>query len=378
VALLGGLLLVAAPMWRSHAIPALVRFPTDVDISPRYAGTFRLFVDPVTTAPLAEPATSDLAVRRRIHAIAEESSGDRVVVREDIAYDVEGFAPARAVHQYVMDRRSHANLDDPRAWAFERTNRLDRSGAYWVSLPKGIDASSTVATYKDEIADTFVTAATGRTEDVSGLRLYQLVAEERNRPLTDAYLRSLDAVVPLPRALSFEELTPSLVAAGVPVEETLAALLRVATPEELATLTALVGEPIPLEYVVSFDGSIYVEPDTGVITHVESIVERTSARPSADALPALLEILERHRAEPAVAEAIAAIEGLAAEPLPVFEYRYAQTPDSVEEIASWVEEQRDLIDLAERVVPLVLALAGAAMVLLGAVLLVRAQRRPAR
>jgi hypothetical protein len=52
-----------------------------------------------------------------------------VVVRETIAYEEEGLASAAQVHQYVMDRRTNANVDDTRAWAFEDTTLLDRSWA---------------------------------------------------------------------------------------------------------------------------------------------------------------------------------------------------------------------------------------------------------
>jgi hypothetical protein len=374
MAIAGGVLLAAAPLWRTHAVPALVKFPTDVDITPRYAGTFLLFVDPATTAPLAEPATRTLAVDRRIQAIGNESSSERVVVREDIAYDIEGFAPASAVHQYVMDRRTSANVADTRAWAFEPANTLNRSGDFWVAFPKDVHASSAVEMYKDEIAGTFTATATGATAEVRGLQLYEFAAGEEIVPVTEAYLRSLDAVVPLPRSLSFEQLTPSLEAAGVPVQATLDTLLRVATPEDLATLVSLVGEPIDLEYVVSFSGSTYVEPRTGAITDVAQVVERISARPSAEALPPLLTILDRYRAEPDIAAAIAAIDRLAGEPLPVFEYRYAQTDDSVDEVAAWVDDQRGLLDLAERVVPLALTVAGGAALALAAILLFRSRR----
>ena len=51
----GVMLMTAAALWRSFAVPALVRFPTDVDQHPRYEGTFTLFVDPATALPLEHP-----------------------------------------------------------------------------------------------------------------------------------------------------------------------------------------------------------------------------------------------------------------------------------------------------------------------------------
>ena len=118
-------------------------------------------------------------------------------MRETIAYEVEGLAAATQVHQYVMDRRTNANVDDPRAWAFEHSNVLDRDGAYWVAMSTDVDSASNVPMYKDEIGGTFTAVDGPDTEVVDGLRLVGFEARGTAEPLTEAYLRSLDAVVPL-------------------------------------------------------------------------------------------------------------------------------------------------------------------------------------
>jgi hypothetical protein len=370
----GGVLLLAAFGWQTVAVPALVKFPADVDQSPQYEGTFTLFVDPATAAPLAEPTTSALAVDRHVEGLPDESGANRVVVRETITFDVEGLASATQVHQYVTDRRTNVNVADDRAWAFEDTNTLDRSGAYWVALPNDVESTSTVPMYKDEVGGRFTTTGGPETEDVEGLDLVGFESPPTTMPVTEAYLRSLDAVVPLPRSLGFEQLKPSLIAAGVPVDEAMAALTEVATPDELATLGGLIAQPIPLEYVVTFGGTVFAEPRTGAIVDVSSIVDRISVRPAAAALPPLLTILERYRDEPAIAAAIDGLDRLATEPLPIFEYRYAQTPASAQEIARWVSEQHDRMNLAERTIPLTLAVTGAVAIVLGGLLLVRSVR----
>ena len=45
LALAGGLV-VAALLWWAFGVSALVKYPTDLDASPRYEGTFSLLVDP--------------------------------------------------------------------------------------------------------------------------------------------------------------------------------------------------------------------------------------------------------------------------------------------------------------------------------------------
>jgi hypothetical protein len=376
--LAGGVLLGGALAWSSIAVPALVKFPTDVDQRPRYEGTFTLFVDPATTAPLVEPTVAGLTVDRHVEGLPAESGASRVVVRETIAYEIEGLASASQVHQYVMDRSTNANVADDRAWAFEETNVLDRSGAYWLALSEDVDHASTLPMFKDEVGGRFDAVRGSATEEVEGLDLVAVESPTTTMTLTEAYLRSLDAVVPLPRQLTFDELRPSLIAAGVPVDDTMAALLEVATTDDLTTLTGLIGQPIPLEYVMTFSGTVFAEPDTGAIVDASTIVERVGARPAGDAVPTLLAVLDRYREEPAIAEAIASLERLATEPLPVFENRYAQTPATVDEMAAWVSDQKRMIRLAERTIPLGLVVVGALTLTVGGLLFVRAMNADPR
>ena len=361
----GVMLMIAAALWRSLAVPALVRFPTEVDQHPRYEGTFTLFVDPATALPLSSPSTAALSIDRSVQGVPDESTADRVLVQETIAYAVEGSGPVEQVHQYVMDRRTAANVDDPSAWAFQPSNRLDRSGAFWVAMPRSSDGESPVTMFKDEIGTTFVARPTGSTQEVNGMRLVEFDGSGTAQPLTDAYLADLARGMPVPRSLSFEELKPLLVSAGVPVDAALEALVRVASPADLAALASMTGQPIALEYVDTFSGRTLVEPDTGAIVDVSSVVEQVGARPAPDALPPLLAILGRYRSEPAVGAVVEALERLDGQPIPVFEYRYAQTRASVAEIASWVGDQHDQLVLAERTLPLTAAAAGAALVVLG-------------
>lgn len=366
VAVIGGVLLVAAAaFWGSVAVDALVKFPTDVNLSPQYQGTLTTFVDQATYAPLLTPIVADLRVDRTIAGVPEESTGSRVLVRETLAMSVGDASTVEQVHQYVMDRSTSTNVAEQRAWAFSDTNVLDRSGAYWVALPKGSDGRQPVPMFKDEIGTTFQAIGAGATERLGGVELVGFEAAGTNVPLTDAYLDAVSAMVPLPRSLTFEQLKPSLVAAGVPIDETLAALVRVASPDDLAALASLTARPIALEYVDTFSGRTFVEPDTGAVVDVQGVVERVSVRPAPDALPALVSVLQRYDSDPTVAAAIASLNTLADQPMPVFEYRYSQTPASAAAVAAWVSDQRDQMHLAETTIPLVLVVAGGVLLLGG-------------
>jgi hypothetical protein len=371
VVLLGtGLALVAgAQLWRGVAVPALVKFPTDVDLRLDYAGTFHQYVDATTAAPLPEPAVAALSITRDIEVVPDMSGANEVVVRETVEIDVAGLPSSTHVQQYVMDRSTNVNVADPRAWAFEEDNVVDRSGAYRVALPRDLDRLATVPMFNDDIGGSYRARVGGNADVVEGLSLVAVAAGVAPTPVSDAYLRTLDAVTPMPRALTFDELKPSLVAAGIPVDDVLAALVAVATPDDVATLAELAAEPIPLQYVTSFTGDTLVEPDTGAVVAVESIIQRVSARPTGDAVDALREILARYRADPVIAAAVDGLDRLTDEPLAVFEYRYAETEASVRDMAAWVTTQRDRMRLAEQTIPRVLTIAGVVAAAGGAVLL---------
>ncbi len=372
---LGALLMGASPAWTAWAVPALVKFPTDVNQTPRYTGTFTQFIDAKTAAPLATPAIVTLAVDRHVEAIASESTGDTVLVRETLSYDVQGLPKATLIHQYVMDRRTSANLQDAKAWAFGPTNTMNRANAYWLALPMGSNATTPVMMWKDEIGTTFQAVPSGTSEVVGGLRLVGYTAAATAIPLTDAYLKALDAITPLPRSLTFDQLKPSLIAAGVPVDAGLAALVKVASPADLQALVALAGAPIPLQYVDSFTGTTFVDPRTGGVIDAQGIVERVSVRPTADALPPLLSVLQRYGSDPTIAAMTAALTGLADKPLPVFEYKYSQDSASTAQVAATAADNGSQMDLVENTIPMVLLVLGGLFVAAGALTLILRSRK---
>src|SRR5215471_16443913 len=110
VAVIGVLLLVGSFIWRSVAVPALVRFPTDLDVSPAYEGTVTLFIDPQTYLPLAQPKQYPLTVARHIKADSKQSSDDLVVLLETLDIKATGFFEITQQNQYVMNRRSIQNV----------------------------------------------------------------------------------------------------------------------------------------------------------------------------------------------------------------------------------------------------------------------------
>lgn len=376
--LIGGGLAAALVAWMLVGIPALVKYPTDLEADQAFEGTFTVLVDPTSAAPLEEPLVLPLSVDRHIEAIGDKSGANQVVVRETIEERAGDIVDITQVNQYVMDRSSIENVADERAYTFERDNVVDRSGSYRLHLPFDTSRDETYLIYSPETDTTYpitVDPATP-TSDVEGLTLSNFVANESEVPVTEAYLRDLGKAVALPRELTLEQMEPHLLAAGVDVDALLAALLPVLSPADTATLVEFAEQPIGLDYVMSFSGRLGIEPVTGAEVQV-SVAESIGARPRLDTLPDLLAVLDSYPEVPEAAAAAEALQALADAPaIPVFEYRYDQTPASVAIIADEAAAMRTQVLLVKVWVPTGLA-AGALLALgIGMVLFLRRRPRP--
>lgn len=350
-----------AVLWWVFAVPMLVKYPSDLDVTPRYAGTFTLFVDRTTATPLATPLQVPLDIERHIRALDHESGSSRVVVEETITQRAGDIVDATQTNVYVMDRRSMQNVADERAYAFDPSNVVDRSGAYRLNLPFNTSPDSTYAIYKNEIGTTYDMrrSTTAPTADVAGLHLHNFVGSRSEVPLDDAYLRELRKSVALPKATTLDELKPQLKAAGLDIDAVLAAVGPEITANDLATLARLAAKPIPLQYFLSFDGTAGVETTTGAEVDVAA-TESVGVKPVLADVATLQAIIAHY---PNIPEAVAAGEALAAQTsapaTKLFEYHYEQTPASVADIAGEVTSMRNQIRVVEQYVPLgLLAVAG--------------------
>jgi hypothetical protein len=382
----GGFFALAALVWLVAGVPTFVKYPTDLDATPRYEGTFTVLVDANTAAPLAEPVELPLTVERHIESLGEDaevagvsSGATRVVVRETIDLRAGDVLAATQVNQYVMDRSTLENVEDDRAFAYDDANVVDRSGAYRVNLPFDTSGDQSYTIYQNEIEDTYemVPDEASTVTEIEGLAVETFTAEKSETPLSGAYLATLNEMVPLPESLTLDQLQPHLLAAGIDVPAVTAALAPVLTPEDAAAYAEFAGQPIGLEYVQSVVGKSAIEPVTGAQVKVEVTSDSVGARPVLTDLPALQEILSHY---PEVPEAVAtseALDELATGPaIPLFEYNYTQTPSSVAEIADMTRDMRREVLLAKVWLPLGLAAAALLSLAVGLVVFLRRRPRP--
>ena len=349
-----GIALVAvALLWWAAAVPRLVKYPTDIDASPQYKGTFTVYVDPASAAPLATPLQVPLTIDRHIKANGSQSGADRVLVDETIDLHAGTLVNTTQHNVYVMDRSTLANVADPRAYAFDPANVVDRSGAYRLNLPFDTSTSNSYPIYKNEIAATYQMQGDSSqpTTREAGLDLQRFVTSVSDAPLSAAYVNELSKAVPLPSTLTLDQLKPQLKQMGVDVDALLAAMTPYLTPDDLATLMQIAGNPIGLKYVASFEGNAAVEPTTGAEVDV-GVKETVGAHPVMPDLPALQTILTHYPNVPEAKTASDALAKLSTAPaVSLFSYDYQQTPESVADIGGQVSSMRNQIRLVRIYIP---------------------------
>ena len=362
----GALVVALALAWWAFAVPALVKYPTDVDITPKYTGTMKLFVDPATATPLATPQEMVLNIQRHIDADAEASSASRVVVKETITQQA-GPLNTTTQNVYVMDRRTLKNVGDDRAYAYDPANVVDRSGAYRLNLPMGTDADGKYTIYKNEIGGTYTmqpNTATPTTE-TEGLTLANFTGSAKDVPLSPAYLASLGKAIRLPETLTPTQLATILKTRGIDLPATLASIAPALAPADAAALNQLAAQPVKLQYVTSFDGRAGVDRRTGIQVDVSS-TDTIAAKPVLGAASELQALLARYSTAPAVQAAMPVLQGLLNAPaIPVAEFSYNQTRASVAEVADEARSERNAIFVARAAVPYGLLAVGIVLLAIG-------------
>src|SRR5207244_7328601 len=99
-------------VWKAGGLPALLKFPTDLDVTAHYAGSYSLFVDPKSATPLDTAVNLPLTVGRHVKADGRRSGARLAVVDETLQVNVQGLPPITQDLVYVMNRRTMKNVAD--------------------------------------------------------------------------------------------------------------------------------------------------------------------------------------------------------------------------------------------------------------------------
>lgn len=369
---IGLVLLVAAALWRPVAVPQLARFPSHVDETTHYAGTFTLHADQATLRPLEEPVTVPLEIDRRVHTLP--GGGARTaVVEEAVSYRIAEVAQEER-HHYVIDRRSMQHRDDGRSWSFSPDNRIDDAGSYRVTLPMGTTTDARYRIWENEPGRSFWMERDPDRAHVrqNGLDLIGLQEVWHGAPVASYYRNELRKQG-FPVELTFSELTAGLAADGIDVDRALDTL-----PAEDAPVVAAARESrLPLRFFRDNDGHALVEPRTGEIVDLVYSEEAITATLDLAPLRDLRTALSRQPGSADVTSLAGALDAMTrAPPTRVYSLRYEQTAGSVAEAAARARDDLRMLDLVERYIPGGLAGMSAVLLAAGAIGCWRARRRP--
>jgi hypothetical protein len=364
VALVAGIVvLILAGIFRLAVVPAMLKFPTDLDVTPRYEGQQEIFVDPASGAPLAKPRELPLQITRHLKADGSKSTGSRVVIDEDITAVVRGGTTLRQQNRYVMDRKKIVNVADPKAFAFTPSNVVDRGSAYRLAFPFDLSQGTALTIYSNDTNSTYrATSDRARpTGDVDGLSVLNYVVRQRPHELSPIYVAGLQQAVGLPKSTTVRQLAAGLRRAGLNIAPVVAAL----PPQDQRRFARSQDRAVPLVYEEQVAGRFSVEPKTGSLVSIARDRSVVAVRPDPRALGPLLTILTRHGDLPAVASALPKLQAATATAQPVFALDYHQTQASIKDIRDTVGSTVLMVDAAKLWLPLGLLIVGLGLVAAG-------------
>lgn len=378
---IGVILIAAAVLWWAIAVNLLVKFPSDVDVSPVYEGEVSVYQDLETGLPLQEPVSFPLSIERHYQSVEGETDSNRAVVIETITQTVEGPIPEQKdTSQYVIDRKTMENLDDSRSWAFEPGLAVNRAGSYYLNFPFDLDKDKEYQVFENKVAATYpmTKQADEDEEDLEGLRVYLFQGNLEPTRVTADYLGYLNRISggQYKPTLNFDELKAMLAADGVDVDGYLALLAATLTPEEAARLEEALSRPVELAYKYYNRGKVAIEPKTGSLIRLYEVVEGLTVEPEASSLFGALQTLlpgfasaHPERLKDATNQLMAQLVPLMeSEPNRIYEARYTQTDASVKEAVQDAKDSIGMINWVKVYVPWILLIIGAA-VLVGGLLM---------
>ena len=240
-----------------------------------------------TAAPLATPARCP-SPSSGTSAPSATRAGRRGRGRGDDRPEAGDVVDATQNNVYVMDRRTLQNVADD--GPTRSTRRTSSTGRAPTGLNLPFDTSTpprrTTSTRTRSAPPTRCTATRRHPDDRRWPACTCTTSPgRRTRCRSTALPGGAQQVVPLPESMTLEQLKPQLLAAGLDVDAVLAAIAPVITPADLDLAGGdLPRKPIPLQYVLSFEGTAAVETTTGAEVDVGA-TESVGARPVLADLP---------------------------------------------------------------------------------------------
>lgn len=368
---LGILLILAAILWWAVAVNALVKLPDDVNVENKYEGEVTYFVDPNTGEPLAPGSELKLPlnIEQDIVSDAGQYDSSTGVIKETIIVEVMGIAQDDVENSYVLDRKSMENKNDDqgRAYAFKTATfdgeEMKRDGSYYPQFPIDSSKDGTYSYWKNEVNEG-VEAEFVEEVDKEGVTVYSYRLTFENKEVTEGYIEQMG----LPTQTTFEELKPTLLAAGVDMDGFLALASQVMSPDDLQALNAALQQSIPLDYYWTMDQELSIEPKTGTPVDLYKNLETLTTQFDANSLQEVSGILAEYTADPILGPAIAQLSDLQTQlagAQKIFEQNYVTTEETRKTAIDDSKDYAGQINLIKVYVPWALLIVGAFILIIG-------------
>lgn len=360
----GAVLLAGSVAFRLAAVPALVRFPSNIDETTHYTGRTLTYVDQATLLPLATPKVEPLSLSRHVKVVTADFH--RAVIDETVTIKA-GSTTSVEKYQYVMDRRSMKFVADPRQFAFgDPKATIHAAGTYRINFALGTSAGGKYRSYIPEAdASTPLVLVEGLHSHTDAHIDTIDFHSKLEKPVAPYYRAHLEAMG-LPMEVTAAQLQGQLSAAGIDVGQALADVGPLLTPDESTLLATTLAKPIPLQYYFIADGRISIEPKTGALIDVHAHRDAVAVQPDLSGVTALAPLLAKYSSIPSVKALSDGLVAVAARgPQVAQELRYTQTVPSSLAAADRAEAQGKKMTLVTWWVPGAMAVLGLLLVVLG-------------
>lgn len=367
---LGIILILAAILWWAIAVNTLVKLPDDIDSTTEYEGTFTYYVNPQTNEPLAEgeELALDLKIKRVIKSNAEEYDSSTGIIDEEVTFTIGGMAQPALLAAYALDRKTMENVEDDRAWAYDPSNVVNRTGSYYPLLGFDVSKDETYPIWKGEILEP-IEAAFINEDEKEGVTVYNFggtIDPADKKEVDPLYIAGLG----LPSEVTFEDIKPQLTAMGVDADALITLATQVLSAEDLQALNQMLEEPIPVKYYWGGEIEVSVEPKTGI--PVDSYKDKEALYMELDytQLSGIFTILSKYSDDPVLGPALTQLQDLQTQlgemkPQKIFEYYYEQTDETVKDAIDDAKSSAGLINLVKVYIPWALLIVGALLLIIG-------------
>jgi hypothetical protein len=333
LAVVGVLLLAAGLVLMLAIVPGMKQLPADTDTTRDYEGTMTVMLNP---ADFTFVKMVPITLQR--HFKVTETDGDLALVEEQKTMLGNGAPLQQVVTNYAVDRGTmEATTGFPEDWASSQ-GFVPREGIVlsWPMDTEQKDYEGWSDDYMSTVPLTFVEEAT---HERSGMTLYTFTSSSDPKPIVEETVTAMG----LPTELPKDKLTALL------GEIDVSALPGDLLPQLLAQLP----DPVPLGYYYGYEGTYWVDPATGIIVDTEKRETR-----SVTLSPDLFE---------GTPLALLPEDQLAILRVPVMDFKYTATDQSVADAKVDAEDGASKIQLYGTTLPWIGIIAGAVLLVLGVV-----------